>query len=271
MPIAKAAVAPALRASTTGVPPLDAPPVPLTHLFFDLDSTLLDTHMLFSQRIRPALQEYLVVTDEELAEVERQYREGLAKSTDFDPDIFLKSLAESFSAPIEELRQVFFTPGFFRESVYDDVLPVLEVLAASFVLGIYSEGVGPYQQRKLELSGLIKWFEPEQVLIAPRKLESAVIGQLPLGSWVVDDNIEVVEQLVQRRVAAGSNSNLDLGARELTVCWLRRNEEAVSETESATKSVAETKSEAGSYLTINSLIDLFELIESSPPTQTVAR
>jgi FMN phosphatase YigB (HAD superfamily) len=221
------------------------------NLYLDIDSTLLNTRKLFRERIRPALLEYLRVEDKELASIEEQYRSGLEKSTDFNPTHYLELLAQSFQVPLEEVSQIFFTPGFFREAVFLDVEPVLELLARKYQLGIYSEGHVVFQTQKLELSGLSKWFDnPELVLINRRKLEQEAISLVPSGSWVVDDNLEVVKRL-----------SLEEG---INVCWLRREVEAGSKSEAEDVADGEAEVEANNekqpFVVAKNFLELLELL-----------
>lgn len=163
-------------------------------ILFDIDNTLLDTSRLFNDYIKSALLEILVVNSDEFEKVSHHYFETLKKPTQFDPEAYLTTLADSFEANREQLLQVIENPDWYVQSIFPDAEPTLATLQNNYTLGIYSEGVTTWQQKKLALSGLHRYFDPQKIYITDDKLLDTFLSTVP-ESVIVDDRLPVIQAL----------------------------------------------------------------------------
>ena len=125
------------------------------------------------------------------------YAKSLAKSTDYNPDGYIRHLKKIFSLKSSKaLKRIYFkTPSLYRLALYPETRAALTILKTAYRLGIYTEGFRKFQKAKLKLSGLLPFFEPDLTFIHRRKLTPWAVKQLPGGAAIVDDNLEVINAL----------------------------------------------------------------------------
>lgn len=183
-------------------------------VYFDIDNTLIDTGKLMENcklsllrvGIPPALFE----------SVSTEYSATLESRTDFNPDHFLNYLLKRVEGyDSQALLNAFWRKENFSEALYPESRQVLSDLSFNTRVGIFSQGVQLWQEKKLELSGVSTFFLPENQIIARRKLTHEATIKLKSGSIVVDDKQEVVEYL---------RSNVP----EITVLHINRTRDAIS-------------------------------------------
>lgn len=179
-------------------------------IYFDIDKTLIDTELLI-RNIKNSLTEvgYPEATfDQTLID----YRATLRDNTEFDPEVFIDNLsAASSQAEREHIAHTFWQASNFQQALFPDALMVLTGLSQLLELGIFSQGVKPWQQKKLQLAGLDKFFPEERRIIEANKLSETAITQLSQGAWVVDDKKPVAEFLRTNRP-------------DLRVLWINRHQ-----------------------------------------------
>ncbi len=170
-------------------------------MYFDIDSTLFNTPQFAHKHLRPLLLERLGLTEEHLLGAEQVYRYTLQKATDFDFVAYCGVLAKAGGVSVEVLLELFALREIYADCLYPEVFAVLTHLQKHGVgLGIYSEGFTEFQRRKLQFTGIIDFFIPEEVHIARRKLDTQVIAKLATGSVVIDDNLEYIDGLISSAV-----------------------------------------------------------------------
>ena len=160
-------------------------------ILFDIDSTLIDTHKLWDLR-RLNLVKTLNISKEEIKEVEKDYKEYLPSTHDFDPDEYVQRLQQKFGVDILLIKPAFFDKGAYFKSLFPETVSVLKKLSKKYVLGVFSEGVLNNQMMKLALSGIIKYFDKGNIYILRRKKENASLKKLPKEAILIDDNLEVL-------------------------------------------------------------------------------
>ncbi|HUD44982.1 MAG TPA: HAD family hydrolase [Patescibacteria group bacterium] len=164
-------------------------------LLLDFDNTLFDTRSFINEIIKQLFNS-LRIPQELINKVKDEYVKRLEKSTDFDPEVFLHLLSKENNISFQLLKKVFYESNkCYVDAVYKDVFPFLNSLESDIILGIYSEGVIPWQQLKLRNCGLVDFFNPKYIFIARRKTAPNFLEKLPEGCTVVDDKIEVIAAL----------------------------------------------------------------------------
>ncbi|MDA1079536.1 MAG: hypothetical protein O2840_02500 [bacterium] len=196
-------------------------------LYLDIDKTMVDPRKIRSN-FTIALAEHCSVSRKKIQQLTRKYLDGLEDSTKFDP----RELAEHISArlrkkrtkerafPSEDLAAIILDPLRVVGATYDDV-GVLgrvrrELFASGIHLGIFSQGVGYWQEHKLQHSEIdLNLFEGKLFEIHPDKLSSDVLDRIPAGSAIVDDKEVVVETLAEQRP-------------DIHAIWINRNSKEIS-------------------------------------------
>jgi len=183
-------------------------------ILFDIDNTLIDTGQLVNQGFKPALQKFLGVDDSDFTIANETYWQTLADSTDFSPESYSTFLAKRYSQDQAALLEIIYTPEWYTQNIFSEVIETLQTLAPSHRLGIFSQGNDEYQRQKLELSGLISFFEPDLLFISNRKITSENIALLP-EAIVIDDRWLVIEALLNKS--------------KITPIWLHRKQKFAQE------------------------------------------
>jgi phosphoglycolate phosphatase-like HAD superfamily hydrolase len=164
-------------------------------ILFDIDDTLLNTELL--KKLQPqTLANYLGISISNLTQTRTNYLNKLEKSSDFSINDYLKIVAKQHKKTLKELREVFLDKKNFRNCLYEDVQPVLKSLKKSgYKLGIFSEGFPEFQEHKLKVNKLEKFFDQQYLHILRRKLDNKMLSNLPNKTMIVDDKPVVIEKL----------------------------------------------------------------------------
>lgn len=177
-------------------------------IYFDIDKTLVDTRQLM-RNFEDALME-VGFPSETFAQTLQAYRATLKDNTEFDPEIFLDALTDAHPGDHrEQLAQAFWLAHNFEQALFPDALMVLGALSQKLELGVFSQGVKAWQEKKLQLAGLDHFFPEERRIIESNKLSEAALAQLPQDAWVIDDKKPVVTHLKTNRP-------------DLRVLWINR-------------------------------------------------
>lgn len=164
-------------------------------VLFDIDKTLFDTPSFFWKKVIPILKKKLDLSSDDFSQLDKKYRASLEKYTDIDPINYVKALAQEKYSP-ELLAETIFNQELIEESVFDDVAHTLQTLAKNFKLGIFSEAVEYFQQKKLDETNLVTFFDPNLLFIWRRKTDPNYLAKLPKNAVVVDDNRGVIQELI---------------------------------------------------------------------------
>lgn len=168
------------------------------HLHFDIDKTLIDTKKML-EHIQMSVGQ-VGVSKQLFESVIATYLSSLESKTFFDPEEVIQMLMiESPSVQQEQLSEAFWKPENFSLALFPEVIPVLNTLAPSVYLGIFSQGVLSWQEKKLTLAGLDTFFPKETRIIETNKLSEESLARLPERAVIVDDKEEVVEHLRRMR------------------------------------------------------------------------
>ena len=163
-------------------------------ILFDIDGTLLNTNKLRNS-ITQSLINTLQTTEKIFSEVAQKYTSTLESSTDFNPEDYIKLLAKNYNFHPEKLRKTFYERRLFLNSLFPEVIRVLELLSKKYKLGVLSEGFEKYQNQKLLLTSIQKYFDNNFKYIFRRKTLKESILRLPVKSIIIDNNLKVVEKL----------------------------------------------------------------------------
>lgn len=167
-------------------------------ILFDLDRTLIDTDKL-SKLINGEIANFLSISTDKAKDLFQQYFQEsyYDDSTDYDPWSWLSFLSGKFpDFSKEELEAVFFNKAQFEASVFPEVFNVIGKIKKIYRVGIFSQGVIPWQEKKLELAGLAPLFEKELTFIFRRKVAPASLEKLPIGAVVIDDRKVFIEGVI---------------------------------------------------------------------------
>lgn len=167
-------------------------------ILFDFDKTLFNIKSYFADQLFPAAERELKMSGNVLENISKDYRETLTRSTQFDPEGWLEVAKRHGQFDVESFRELMTRPEFFQRAVFPEVFPSLTQLSQTYVLGIYSEANYNWQMKKLELSGLINYFDQKYISISNDKTSDEVIADLPVGAIVIDDKLEVIAALKRR-------------------------------------------------------------------------
>ena len=165
-------------------------------ILFDIDKTVFDTKAS-GKKYGQKLAERCHVGEEKIKESVESYRSQLESSTDFDPDELLARIETEYGVEKGNLEQVLFDQSNFI--LFPESGAVLEKLAKTSILGLFSEGRQQWQKKKMELTGIARFFDPRYVIVERRKMNEESIKKIPQGSTVIDDKKVVIERLKQLR------------------------------------------------------------------------
>ncbi len=165
-------------------------------ILFDIDKTVFDTRAS-GKKYGQKLAERCHVGEEKIKESVESYRSQLESSTDFDPDELLARIETEYGVEKGNLEQVLFDQSNFI--LFPESGAVLEKLAKTSILGLFSEGRQQWQKKKMELTGIARFFDPRYVIVERRKMNEESIKKSPQGSTVIDDKRVVIERLKQLR------------------------------------------------------------------------
>ncbi len=160
-------------------------------IFLDIDGTLFNPE-LFGKLIRDRFVNILNTSEEELMKVIADYYANLETTTDFNPREITVFIAQRYGSERDQLDAVFWEDNdIYRSSLYPEVESTLGILSKNEKLGIFSQGNEDLQRRKLIATGIVKYIDPEEIIIHRRKTSDEVLALLPHDAVVVDDNHDV--------------------------------------------------------------------------------
>lgn len=167
-------------------------------ILFDIDKTIFNTPSLFDDKVRPLLAEKYDLSLEESYRLIGDYKASLSRNSDFDPNELIQFISQHIpGSTTKEIETLFYTPESFRQSVFPETKKVLSSLQGKYTLGIFSEAVESWQERKLDLAELTPFFDQELIFIFRRKETIEAMSKLPAGAWVIDDKPEAIEALLE--------------------------------------------------------------------------
>jgi len=163
-------------------------------ILFDWDDTLF-SKTEYKKNLRGNLARICNVSEDEILKFEEDYFESLSNSGDFQIDNFVESFANKFNKKIDLIDFSSDKLKIYSNALFSEVISVLEKLKNNFTLGIYSQGFPSLQIIKIESSGIVDYFNRQQIYINRNKLDPEFLKKLPDGATIIDDKKEVVEKL----------------------------------------------------------------------------
>lgn len=165
-------------------------------ILFDFDKTVSDTNG-FVEKFSQALYKQFGITQENVITILNEYNATLDSTTDFRPEDFSQAINKKTGVDINLIHENIFDPKNFP--IFEEVEHVLMELSANNTLGIFSEGFGDWQKKKIKLSGIGDFFDQNFIVIERRKLSPESISRIPNKAVVIDDKKIVIETLAQSR------------------------------------------------------------------------
>lgn len=166
-------------------------------IYFDIDNTLIETSSLISSIAIRLVSRGLAA--EEFESAVTNYYQNLDDTTNFDPQELITLLAQRSEIDPVIIEQEFYNPAHFVEALFPEVVSTLEAVSTTHVLGIFSQGNHFWQEQKLSLSGIDRYFDPRLQLISERKLSEEDVRQLTNACTVIDDKYSVITTLASKR------------------------------------------------------------------------
>lgn len=176
-------------------------------IFFDIDRTLFDA-VKFKGLVKAQICLACGVEEANYDDATIRYLSQLEETNDFNPEDFITFIAKDFGINKQKVQNIYYGEESYSNALYSDVPMVLQDLAQEYTLGIFSQGFTQYQLKKLEFTGIFKYFSKDQIIISRRKLEDTTLRKLGRDGAVIDDKPEVVS-------AVKDNT-------EITPIWLNR-------------------------------------------------
>jgi FMN phosphatase YigB (HAD superfamily) len=161
-------------------------------IYFDIDRTLYDA-VQFKADVKQQICSELNIEDAVFDDATIRYMVHLEETNDLNPEEYLTFLAENLQVDKEALFRIYFADQHFKNALYDDVEEVLQDLSKDYTLGIFSQGFTHFQMRKLEVTGIIKYFNPEHIRIERRKCTPETFKKMSRDGAIIDDKPEVIE------------------------------------------------------------------------------
>ncbi len=176
-------------------------------ILFDIDNTLLDTKGFVKQvfgQVQLLLEREMSISVDEFFRLKDAYYQTMLVSTDFSPEDFILFISDEGPGGMsrelqEKLIAFFYEKNTLGTYLFSDVTRNLERLSVGNTLGIFSQGVEKYQSKKIENSGIIRYFDTKYTFINKRKETPESIGEIiskiPGDFCVIDDKFSAVSAL----------------------------------------------------------------------------
>lgn len=166
-------------------------------VLFDIDFTLINTARL-KKLLEAKLAKNIGVRVTAVDRARAAYAKTLEKSTDFHPGDYIKHLCRFFRIRPAPLQKIYFqSPRLCQKALFPETLKTVKKIKKRCRLGIYTEGFRQFQLTKLKQAGLIPHFDKRLIFVHRRKISAAIINRFPPGTYIVDDNPEVIGELLK--------------------------------------------------------------------------
>lgn len=165
-------------------------------ILFDIDDTLVDVHPM-ARKIYQKMADNTGLLLEEIIAAKEKYIATLEKYSDYHPDGLTSFIYDFFKIDNDKRINPFIEEKYYLEALFPEAKNVIKKLKNDYKVGIFSEGFGDYQGRKI--LGLVDLFDKDLVFIERRKLSPQSVKKIPNGVTVIDDKKEVLETLKKLR------------------------------------------------------------------------
>lgn len=164
-------------------------------IFFDIDRTLFNSEN-FLEDFYKKLNEVYGLSEDEILKIKDLYHKSKIEKGYFSPDIFLRSISNSFlNIEIEKLKIHFYS--LIQENLYEDNQVLFDIAKFSEI-GFFSKGDLDFQKRKIEKFNKI--FDPRDVYILSNKIsqiEKVFQAYSNFKIYLVDDEVEVLRKVAE--------------------------------------------------------------------------
>lgn len=166
-------------------------------IFFDIDYTLWDTRK-YRQNFYQAVKDILHIHDENFSEkMEKLYRPYMDSRGHFFPEEFAQIVAIHFHKEtfVKEILSCILDQQHFQRALYPDAKLVTEKLyKEGFLLGIFSRGIGTFQQSKI--ASIRDYFAQEHTYIfeeKDKKVAEVLSDYSDYKVYIVDDLPKILQ------------------------------------------------------------------------------
>jgi len=184
-------------------------------ILFDIDNTLIDTSNLSSQIDEQIISNFSIPRDNFIWAKDEYYSQ-IKVPTRFNPQNYCAHIATSFDLDLEKIETIFNQSKYYINSLFPDTKLGLSKLSLDYTLGIFSEGYEDFQLKKLKLSDIYSYFNPNLIFVFRDKLKESNLTKLPTGSLIVDDKESVVEKI--------------LNIKNLSILYINRESKIINKT-----------------------------------------
>ena len=207
-------------------------------LLFDIDRTLFDTDKLLKFQFETISR---ILNIQDIKKFERFWESTLSGKRHITSIERIDLICSEFNIKNSEpLLNVYYGKEYkhiYKDSVYPEVVLVLNKLKSKFRFGIFSEGIEKYQKNKFASMGLIEFFDSQLIIIVSIQTKKEIVTKIPKGAIVVDDKLAICEFLTKNGVKA---------------IWLNRKDSSVNP----------------NFSTIHSLTELPEILSKKPDAES---
>lgn len=162
-------------------------------ILFDIDRTLLDTDTFLSRLISTISS----ITHREYGDIKERINEYI-QELDLIYYFDFLDLLEKLNVSAAEYQSIIneYSTNSYIFPKYPDVIPALhQASQKNYSIGIFSEGSPRYQQNKLKNLQIDVFIDKNLVFIGQSKRTDEFLSNIPEGSIIVDDNIDVIAML----------------------------------------------------------------------------
>lgn len=164
-------------------------------LLFDIDETLFDSKK-FAQDTWNLISKNFDIPFLKLREVIDSYYLHLEDRTKFNPKDLISVISKQFNADKNNMWKIFWdNKNLYEHAIYYDTIDALSFAKKHFNVGTYSQGFFDLQKHKLEMIGILGYFDPNLLFITADKSNKKFLKTLPKNSIIVENAYEVVEKL----------------------------------------------------------------------------
>lgn len=164
-------------------------------ILFDIDGTLFDSKK-FAADAWTLISKNFDIPFLKLREVIDSYYLSLGDKTKFNPKDLISAISKQLNADKNSMWKIFWeNKGLYGDAIFYDTLGALNFAKKNFNVGVFSQGFFDFQKHKLEMMGVLDYFNPELLFVTTDKSQDKFLKTLPENSIIIEDTYEVVTKL----------------------------------------------------------------------------
>lgn len=164
-------------------------------ILFDIDGTLFDSRK-FLRSVWDSYCSNFNIPVLKLRETIDTYYLGLENRTGFNPKDLIGAISKRFNVDRNDIWKIFWdNKNLYEDAIFFDTADALSFARKNFKVGIFSQGFFDFQKHKLEMMGVLDYFNPELLFVTTDKSQDKFLKTLPENSIIIEDTYEVVTKL----------------------------------------------------------------------------